>query len=111
MTTPTWEPGLVQLPDRSLFPRTHRSLKVPQVHVVDFYVQRSTEEQDACAVENYMGENGLAAEEEYKWGHYNCGASDLSPSPQVPAPHLMIPRHSHSLLDVPRSPRVKASEP
>ena len=21
-------------------------------------------------MENYMGENGLAAEEEYKWGHY-----------------------------------------
>ena len=40
---------------------------------VDFYFRRSKQEQDACAVENYMGESGLAAEEEYKWGHYNCG--------------------------------------
>ena len=47
-----------------------------------------------------MGENGLVAEEEYKWGHYNYGESDLSPSPLVPAPHLMIPRHIHFLLDV-----------
>ena len=60
---------------------SHWSLNVPQLCAVDFYVQRSTEEQDACAVENYMGENGLAAEEEYKWGHYTCGASELSPSP------------------------------
>ena len=39
------------------------------------------EEQDACAVENYMGGHGLAAEEEYKWGHYTCGVYELSPSP------------------------------
>ena len=58
------------------------------------------EEQDALEVENYMGENGLATEEEYKWGHYNCGAYELSPSPPVPASHLMIPRRIHSLLDV-----------
>ena len=47
------------------------------------------EEQDACAMENYMGENGLAAEEEYKWGHYTCGEYELSPTPPCArvAPH------------------------
>ena len=55
-------------------------------------------------MENYMGENGLAAEEEYKWGHYTCGEYELSPSPHVPASHLMIPCRIHSLLDVPSKP-------
>ena len=48
------------------------------------------EEQDACNVEHYMGENGLAAEEEYKWGHYTCGEYDRTQSfPPRCLPHLM----------------------
>ena len=40
-----------------------------------------------------MGENGLAAEEEYKWGHYICGVYELSPSPPCArvAPHDSTP--------------------
>ena len=61
-------------------------------------------------MENYMGENGLAAEEEYKWGHYTCGEYDRPQSfpPKVPAaPHEF---HSTStLLDVPAKPLSLAS--
>ena len=44
-------------------------------------------------MENYMGENGLAAEEENKWGHYTCGEYELSPSPPCArvAPHDSMP--------------------
>ena len=44
-------------------------------------------------MENYMGENGLAAEEEYKWGHYTCGEYEFSPTPQCArvAPHDSMP--------------------
>ena len=55
-------------------------------------------------MENYMGENGLAAEEEYKWGQYTCGEYELSPSPPCArvAPHDST--RIHSLLDVPSKP-------
>ena len=61
-------------------------------------------------MENHMGENGLSAEEEYKRGHYTCGVYELSPSPPCArvAPHE-IPRHIHSLLDVPSKPPSLAS--
>ena len=68
------------------------------------------EEQDAGNVEHYMGENGLAAEEEYKRGHYTCGEYDRTQSfpPKVPAaPHEF---HATSiLLDVLAKPQSLAS--
>ena len=42
---------------------SHRSLNVPQLSVVDFYVPRSAEEQE-METPHPTGESGLTAEEE-----------------------------------------------
>ena len=42
---------------------SHRSLNVPQLSVVDFYVPRSAEEQE-METPHPAGESGLTAEEE-----------------------------------------------
>ena len=64
-------------------------------------------------MENYMGENGLAAEEEYKWGHYTCGEYERTQSfpPHVPASHLMSSTPHPPFSMYPRSLRASPQLP
>ena len=85
---------------------------------VDFYVQRSRQEQDKYAVEPQMGASGLAAEEEYKWGYLIIAEGQSLKPPTPNAPHsasmrclflgllcwAYCPRHCSNLESTPARP-------